>query len=64
MDLQYMQLTAARAVQVMQQQVQQVHDGCLALGWQLPAKPARPVLLQCTPDLLKTTCSVASMLIT
>jgi hypothetical protein len=52
MDLQYMQLTAARAVQVMQQHVQQVHDGCLALGWQLPAKPARPVLLQCTPDLL------------
>jgi hypothetical protein len=52
MDLQYMQLTAARAVQVMQQQVQQVHDGCVALGWQLPAKPARPVLLQCTPDLL------------
>jgi hypothetical protein len=36
----------------MQQQVQQVHDGCVALGWQLPAKPARPVLLQCTPDLL------------
>jgi hypothetical protein len=52
MDLQYMQLPAARAVQVMQQQVQQVHDGCVALGWQLPAKPARPVLLQCTPDLL------------
>jgi hypothetical protein len=52
MELQYMQLTAARAVQVMQQQVQQVHDGCVALGWQLPAKPARPVLLQCTPDLL------------
>jgi hypothetical protein len=52
MDLQYMQLTAARAGQVMQQQVQQVHDGCVALGWQLPAKPARPVLLQCTPDLL------------
>jgi hypothetical protein len=52
MDLQYMQLTAARAVQVMQQYVQQVHDGCVALGWQLPARPARPVLLQCTPDLL------------
>jgi hypothetical protein len=52
MDLQYMQLTAAKAVQVMQQHVQQVHDGCVALGWQLPAKPARPVLLQCTPDLL------------
>jgi hypothetical protein len=52
MDLQYMQLTAARAVQVMQQHVQQVHDGCVALGWKLLAKPARPVLLQCTPDLL------------
>jgi hypothetical protein len=52
MDLQYMQLTAAMAVQVMQQHVQQVHDGCVALGWQLPAKPARPVLLQCTPSLL------------
>jgi hypothetical protein len=52
MELQYMQLTAARAVHVMQQQVQQVHDSCVALGWQLPAKPARPVLLQCTPDLL------------
>jgi hypothetical protein len=47
-----MQLTAARAVQVMQQHVQQVHDGCVALGWKLLAKPARPVLLQCTPDLL------------
>jgi hypothetical protein len=52
MDLQYMQLTAAGAVEVMQQYVQQVHDGCVALGWQLPARPARPVLLQCTPDLL------------
>lgn len=52
MDLQYMQLTAARAVQVMQQHVQQVHDGCVALGWQLPSKPARPVLLHCHPDLL------------
>jgi len=52
MDLQYMQLTATRAVHVMQQHVQRVHAGCEALGWQLPAKPARPVLLQCTPDLL------------
>jgi hypothetical protein len=45
MELQYMQLTAARAVQVMQQHVQQVRAGSVALGWQLPAKPARPVLL-------------------
>jgi hypothetical protein len=52
MDLLQLQLTAARAVQVMQQQVQQVHDGCVALGWHLPAKPSRPLLLQCTPDLL------------
>jgi hypothetical protein len=52
MDLQYMQFTAARAVQVMQQYVQRVHDGCVPLGWRLPARPARPVLLQCTPDLL------------
>jgi hypothetical protein len=51
-DLQYMQLTASLAVTAMQSYAQQVHAGCAALGWQLPAAPTRPVLLQTTPDLL------------
>lgn len=51
-DLQYMQLTASLAVTAMQSYAQHVHAGCAALGWQLPAAPTRPVLLQTTPDLL------------